>query len=88
MPTVTEFIISPHNAIRSLWRTYNDKSLTAPELEALGVICDGDDVSVHTSRGVRSIVSSIRSARFYTDVCSPLFTYKKMGLNPNRLYPR
>lgn len=50
MPTVTEFIISLHNAIRGLRRTYNGKSLTAPELEALGVICDGDDVSVHTSR--------------------------------------
>jgi hypothetical protein len=24
--------------------------LTAPELEAFGVICDGDDVSVHASR--------------------------------------
>ena len=29
--------------------TYNGKFLTRPELEALGVICDGDDVSVHTS---------------------------------------
>ena len=30
-------------------KTYNGKFLTRPELEALGVICDGDDVSVHTS---------------------------------------
>ena len=30
-------------------KTYNGKFLTRQELEALGVICDGDDVSVHTS---------------------------------------
>lgn len=30
-------------------KTYNGEFLNRQELEALGVICDGDDVSVHTS---------------------------------------
>jgi galactoside O-acetyltransferase len=30
-------------------KTYNGEFLTRPELEALGVICAGDDVRIHTS---------------------------------------
>jgi len=42
-------IILRHDATNGLMKTYNGKFLTRPELEDLGVICDGDDVSVHTS---------------------------------------
>src|ERR1043166_228298 len=48
-PAISEYISLLQNALRGLMKTYNGKFLTRPELEALGVICDGDDVSVHKS---------------------------------------